>query len=293
MGSVTQATPARKQLAITMDDPHTGETPLLSPSERNDAILRTLDQAHLRATLFVCGMRVDDAAGENVLRQWDDAGHALANHTYNHPYLPGKDVSVQGYLEDILSGQAIVEPFSRFQRLFRFPFLKEGNTLAKRDGVRAFLAEHGYRVGHVTIDASDWYVDQRLRERLAKEPGADVSPYREFYLRHLWERAVFYDELALEVAGREVKHTLLIHHSLLNALFLKDVLRMFEGRGWSWVDGSEAFEDAIFTESPDILPAGESLIWAMAKRAGRHEDILRYPGEDSIYEKDAMDRLGL
>lgn len=293
IGSVAHSVPAPKKLAITMDDPHTAETPLMSPTERNDAILAALQQAGLRATLFVCGKRIDDVVGNEILSQWNDAGHVLANHTYSHPYLASKDVSLPFYLDDILRGQEIIEPFSRFQGLFRFPFLKEGDTLEKRDGVRAFLDERGYRVGHVTIDASDWYVDGRMRERLSQDPSADVSPYREFYLRHLWERASFYDELALEVVGRPVKHTLLIHHSLLNALFLSDVLRMFESRGWEWIDGAEAFRDDIFSEAPDILPAGESLIWALAKQGGGHESVLRYPGEDSVYEKDAMDRLGL
>ena len=40
-------------------------------------------------------------------------------------------------------------------RLFRFPHLAEGRTAEARDGMRALLAEHGYRNGHVTIDTSD------------------------------------------------------------------------------------------------------------------------------------------
>ena len=45
--------------------------------------------------------------------------------------------------------------------------LKEGDSVEKRDGFRALLMKHGYRNGYVTIDASDWYVDQRMRERLS------------------------------------------------------------------------------------------------------------------------------
>jgi hypothetical protein len=35
------------------------------------------------------------------------------------------------------------------------------------------------------------------------------------------------------------------------------------------------------------------LIWALAKQSGKFEDQLRYPAEDSQYEKDAMDKKGL
>ena len=41
------------------------------------------------------------------------------------------------------------------------------------------------------------------------------------------------------------------------------------------------------------MPAGESLIWALAKETGRFESSLRYPGEDGGYEKPKMDALGL
>ena len=102
--------------------------------------------------------------------------------------------------------------------------------------MRRFLKQHGYRMGYVTIDASDWYVDERLRARLAQNPEADLTGYKNFYLDHLWERAVYYDDLSRKVLGRSVKHTLLIHHNVLNELFLKDVLEMFQSKGWKLIN---------------------------------------------------------
>jgi hypothetical protein len=49
----------------------------------------------------------------------------------------------------------------------------------------------------------------------------------------------------------------------------------------------------VFTLAPRIVPAGESLIWALAKETGRFEGELRYPGEDDVYERPRLDRLGL
>jgi hypothetical protein len=69
--------------------------------------------------------------------------------------------------------------------------LKEGNTADKRDRMREFLAANGYRNGHVTIDASDWYYDNRLRERLNINPQFDVNRFRAPYLDHLWDRRSF------------------------------------------------------------------------------------------------------
>jgi hypothetical protein len=171
--------------------------------------------------------------------------------------------------------------------------LKEGETAAKRDAVRSFLKQHHYRTGHVTVDASDWYVDDRLVARLTKDPGADLKPYRDFYLGHMRERALYYDGLSQKVLGRSVKHTILMHYNLLNALFLGDLLDMFKDNGWKLIDAADAFSDPVFRSEPKIVPAGESLIWALAKETGKFDQLLRYPGEDSEYEKAKMDQLGL
>lgn len=59
------------------------------------------------------------------------------------------------------------------------------------------------------------------------------------------------------------------------------------------MDADEAHNDKIYSETPDNVPAGESLIWALAKMTGKFEKILRYPAEDGEYEKPFMDKLGL
>ena len=95
------------------------------------------------------------------------------------------------------------------------------------------------------------------------------------------------------MTGRNISHTILLHYTLLNSLFLDDVLAMFESKGWQLVPANAAFRDPVFLNAPRTVPAGESLIWEMAKESGKFEGKLRYPGEDSVYEKDKLDRLGL
>jgi len=66
-----------------------------------------------------------------------------------------------------------------------------------------------------------------------------------------------------------------------------------KGKGWQVLDPQEAFNDPIFAAQPKIVPAGESIIWALAKATGRFDKLLRYPGEDGDYETAKMDKLGL
>ncbi len=68
---------------------------------------------------------------------------------------------------------------------------------------------------------------------------------------------------------------------------------MFQMKGWGVIDAEEAFMDPVFLRDPGIAPAGESLIWALAKESGKFDRRLRYPGEDDVYERPVLDRLGL
>jgi hypothetical protein len=280
-------------IAITMDDPQVQDMPGMAAAELNARILGHLKDAKLKAALFVCGMRVDNDAGKKLLASWNDAGHILGNHTYSHKYFPSKRMTLADFEADSARGEQIVSPYPRFRKLFRFPFFKEGDTEEKRDGMRAWLKKNGYAQGRATIDASDWAIDARLVKRLGADAGADTKSYRDFYLQHIWERAQYYDKLAQDVLGHSPKHTLLVHHSLLNAMFLGDLLAMLKKRGWKITDAEDAYRDPVYAREPSILPAGESLMWALAKETGRFENQLRYPGEDDTYENPAMDKLRL
>lgn len=282
------------RLAITIDDidVNGSDTPKLTLDQQNAALLAALrNHGKLKAAIFVCGMRVDNEQGKRRLRDWNKDKHIIANHSYSHLYYPRVDFDK--YSADILRGEDLIKGFSRFRKLFRFPYLKEGETIEKRDKIRAFLKEQNYKIGYVTIDTSEWAIDDRLRKRLKKEPNADLTAYRDFYLEHIWERAVYYDELSKKVTGRSVSHTLLVHHNLITSLFLNDLLNMFKQKGWKLIDAEKAYKDPIFAALPDTLPAGESIIWSLAKESKKFDDILRYPAEDSRYEKDRMDKLGL
>jgi peptidoglycan-N-acetylglucosamine deacetylase len=282
----------RPQVALTLDDPTLSLGSVLRWQEASSRILNAISAKNARIALFVCGLRVDEADGAKLLTAWDQAGHSICNHSYSHKYY-GERTSYADFAVDFLKNEKVIAPYHNRTSLFRYPFLKEGDTADKRDRFRALLKERGYRVGHVTIDASDWYVSQRFVDRLGKQPNAPIAPYRDYLIAHLLDRAAFYRQLALDVLGRDIRHTLLMHYNPLNAFVLPDVMNAFVGAGWQWIDASLAFEDPVFRSQPQTLPAGESLVWALAKETGRFEDRLRYPGEDDVYEKPKMDALGL
>ena len=277
--------------SITMDDPNTYETPLMTPEKRDNAILNQLKSAGTKATLFVSGKRIDSEKGQLLLKKWSNDGHTLSNHSYSHLSYNNPKLTFAEYSSDISKGELHIKDFKNFKKIFRFPFLKSGETKLKRDAIRRFLKRNGYSYGYVTVDASDWYISDRLEKRLRNNPNADIDGYKKYYLDHMWERAQYYDGLAKKVIGRSPKHTILIHHNLLNALFLKNLIDHFSSKGWNLIDATDAFTDNLFKAEPQIVPSGESVLWAIAKEKGLSD--LRYPAEDGKYEKEAMDKLGL
>ena len=281
------------QFSITMDDFNWQNAVKLTAAERNNAILNTLDAYSHKAALFVIGRNIESDEGKQLLTTWDKAGHMIGNHTYSHRNLNAPEMNVEEYQQDVLRAEDLLKDFPRFRKYFRFPMLKEGDTVAKRDAMRLFFSEHNYRIGHVTIDNSDWLIDQRLTARLKKDPNADVKRYRDFYLDHIWARSEYYDSLARRVLGRPVKHTLLIHFNLLSGLFLGDLLAMYKAKGWRLIDAEEAFGDPVFAAKPKVVPAGESIVWSLAKEKGTIAKSLRYPAEDGARENARMNKLGL
>ena len=278
-------------IAITMDDFRFVDSPLMTSKEQDERILRTLSENHAEVALFVIGSVLEQPLARERLVLWDQANHIVGNHTYTH--VSYDEMSFEDFSREIVKTQEALAQYKNAQKLFRFPMLQEGNTREKRDLMRAFLRNHGYRQGYVTIDTSDTYINRRLLDRLKEDPKAELSGYKNYYLQHVWERAQYYDSLSQKVLGRSVKHTLLIHHTQLNALFLNDLIAMFRSKGWRVIPAREAFQDPVFQMEPDIVPAGESIIWALAKATGKFDNLLRYPEEEEANEKSVMDNRGL
>src|SRR5436190_22674573 len=74
---VRSASGAAPQFSITMDDFNWRNPVHLTAEQRNQAILKALADHKTRAALFVIGRNADAPEGMSLLRQWDEAGHAI------------------------------------------------------------------------------------------------------------------------------------------------------------------------------------------------------------------------
>ena len=283
----------KPRISFTFDDGAINDIETYSLETWNQKLLDNLKKHHLKSILFSMGNNKTNEKGKYVLSSWNDSGHLIANHTFSHLNFNSKNTSLEDFKSELIQNDTLINKYSNYYSYFRFPYLKEGNTTEKVREFRKFLKQKGYKNGHVTIDGSDWYIDSRLVKRIKENPKADISGFRDYYKNHLFNRASYYDSIAYQLTNRRISHVILLHHNLAASLFLDDLIQHFKENGWEVMDADEAYKDKIYNEEPDYVPAGESLIWALAKKSGKFEKVLRYPAEDGVYEKPLMDKLGL
>jgi peptidoglycan/xylan/chitin deacetylase (PgdA/CDA1 family) len=257
----------------------------------NARILHALETQQLHAIVFPALSYIGGDAGMTLIEQWAAAGHGVGNHTARHRSLSSAKVSLESFIADVQRADEALHELPTFMPLLRFPYLKEGDTRDKRDGMRQWMREHGYRAAPVSIDTSDSYYNQRYLALLAAGRSDPVKRLKRAYVKHLLDRAGYYDTLAREVLGHSPAHVILLHTNALNAAALPDVIEAFRARGWHFVAARTAFEDPLYAMQPMTLPAGESIIWALAKERGI--EGLRYPAEDAVYERPSLQRQGL
>lgn len=255
-----------KEMAVTFDDLPFGLPAALTVEEQRRALDRTLSALNrhgVTAYMFVNGRRLTDA-NRHFIDAVVRAGHGVGNHTFSHPDLHA--TAVDDYVADIARGDKAIAAWVRGTRYFRYPFLRQGNTVEKRDAVLAWLASRGIVVAPVSIDNDDYLYNQRLMN--GEDQPADV---RDQYLAHMTKMAAYYDEKGRRITGRPVKQVLLLHLNYLNSLYLDDLLQRFRDDGWSFIAFEDALTDPVYTRKYDYVGAKGAGHLDAIESAGRVE----------------------
>lgn len=223
---VMRTPPAEKRIAFTFDDAPRRPGAFLSQEERTTRLIAALGRAGVRqAAFFINPGSLSDparAGGEERIAAYTAAGHLLANHSWSHPHL--NRTPADAYLADIDRAEAWLKGRRGYRPWFRYPFLAEGGRdKMKRDAVRAGLAARGLRNGYVTVDASDWNMEQLATDAKAASKAIDMAALRNLYVESHVEAAEFYDGLARRTLGRSPAHVLLLHETDLAALWVDDL----------------------------------------------------------------------
>jgi peptidoglycan/xylan/chitin deacetylase (PgdA/CDA1 family) len=263
--------PQGKRIALTFDDIPRAPGAFLTQEERANRLIAGLKGARVRQAAFFVNpgflANPERVGGEARIGRYVRAGHVLANHSFSHPALTA--VAAEEYLADIDKGEAWLKGREGRRPWFRFPFLNEGrNDKSKRDAVRAGLKARGLQNGYVTVDASDWHLEQLAVEAKKAGKAIDMDALRDLYVESHVEAAEFYDGLARQTLGRSPAHVLLLHETDLAALWIDDLVAALRRAGWEIVSADEAFDDPINVLMPDVPSAQGTLTEALAWEKG-------------------------
>ncbi len=168
---------AAQQIALTFDDlpSHSALPPGTTRVAVAEQIIAALKDAKTPPVYgFVNGIRLeDDPASAPVLKLWRDAGFPLGNHTWSHMNL--NQNSEADWEADTLKNEAVLAPLGGDWHWLRYPYLAEGETPAKHDAARAFLAAHGYRIASVTMSFDDYLWNEPYARCVVKRDAATIA----------------------------------------------------------------------------------------------------------------------
>jgi peptidoglycan/xylan/chitin deacetylase (PgdA/CDA1 family) len=254
--------PPQRGVAITIDDLPAASASSMNGSEileMTTKLLGTLRDQKIPVVGFVNERKlykfgeVDDRI--KALNMWLDYGFELGNHTFTHASL--NRVGLKAWEEEIVRGETVtrllLEQHNMHMRYFRHPYLDTGRDLETRRQAEAFLAERGYRIAPVTMDAWDWmyagvYEDARRRGDTALEQKLVSS-----YFSYTGQVFDYYEKFSKELIGYEPKQILLLHGNWLEADHIGELLDLLRKRGYQFVTLQDALSDAAYSMPDDYI----------------------------------------
>jgi peptidoglycan-N-acetylglucosamine deacetylase len=248
-------------VALTFDDLPAGGG--LPESETRTAILgrlaAELNAARLKGTYgFVNAADLEgDPDTQQALHDWVGAGMNIGNHTWSHLVLT--DVTAETFQQDIARNEPALRQYAdgRDWHWFRYPALEEGDTLAKRDSVRAWLREHGYRIAEVTLTIQDDDWSDPYNRCVAKHDEAGIAWLKQSYLENAQEFIRLGREEQKIAFGHEIPNVLLLHDTDFTTLMLPRLLQMLHQEGFRFAPLAKVLRNPAYSLDPRAgLPNG-------------------------------------
>lgn len=258
-----------RQVAITIDDlpaASAATMPAATMTEMTTKLLTTIRDQKVPVVGFVNERKlykfgeVDERIKN--LEMWLDFGFELGNHTFAHTSL--NKVPLQAWEEEVIRGETVTSLLMAQHKMkiryLRHPYLDTGRDLETRRQAEAFLAQRGYRIAPITLDAWDWmyapvYEDAKKRGDTALQKKL-VDSYLDYS-----DKVFDYDEqFSVRILGYEPKQILLIHANQLEADHINELFDVFRKRGYRFVTLEDALSDGAYS-LPDTYVGEEGTSW--------------------------------
>lgn len=270
------------EIALTFDDAPLPSSPMMSGKEKTTKIIKNLKAGGVTdALFFVTTQHINEDSSKRLL-QYTDAGFHLANHSHMHK--SANKTAVNEYLSDFYLSHLLTKKFDNLLKYHRFPYLHYGKDYQTRKEIQDGISELGYTVGYVTIDNFDWYINSKLLKAFEENTDINYENLSKLYVDLLWQSIEFYDAIAKRTLGRSPKHILLLHENELAALFLEDLIKHIQSKGWTIISPQNAYTDPIAIDNNfkhDFSKQGR--VASIAHKRGVDIKELRHPSENMDY----------
>ena len=246
---------AAQKVAITFDDlPLNGSLPPgVTRAETTKSVLAILKKRHAPPVYgFVNARKLEGSAdGAEALKLWA-AAEPMGNHTYSHMDL--EQNTVEAFEREIEEDEPALELLEEKDNWhwFRYPYLREGDTVEKRRGVRAYLKARGYRIAQVTLDWEDYLWNFAYARCAAKNDTKSIEWLRSSYLNTASEFLDLGREQAKLIYGHDINYVLLMHLGAFSSTILPEALDLLKKKGFKLVTLEEAESDAAYDGDPDV-----------------------------------------
>lgn len=282
---------AQKKIAITIDDLPTVSKVYRSPSGRFQLTKKLLSHCttfQVPAIGFVIGNsllanRQPDSSQINLLKLWLDAGFELGNHTLAH-----KDYNLISFSEskaDIVGGEQIVKNLVQQRgksfRYFRHPYLRKGDTQAKKDSLEHFLQQRAYLEAPVTIDNSDWLFSGAYDNAILLGDTTLATQVGKQYVTYMLNCVAYYEAQSDSLFNRQISQILLLHANTINADFLGELLTRLKQKGYTFVSLEQALTDNAY-QSVDHFYGKGGISWLHRWALTRGERGAFFKGEPEV-----------
>ncbi len=279
------APPASRPVLVTVDDLPITPTRLHPEDAGRERVTRGLLNAlarhRIRAVGLVTWGNVRSEADRKLLELWLEAGHELGNHSDRHPSLTRLEAAA--YIEDIERARsqlaALLSAHGKELRFFRYPMLREGETAAKRDAVRAYLVRTGQRNLPVTLDNQDWSFEELWVEATRKGDAAAQERIAAEYHEALRVSIRHHERLGDELFGRPLPQILLLHAGSIGTAQWDALFSWLTGTGHRFATSDEVLSVAIFLDDPGSIGTHGPGLWerwaAVRREEQATEEILR------------------
>jgi lysophospholipase L1-like esterase len=277
-------TPTTPSIALTFDDmaSHGPLPPGVTRASAMRDLVAALAAAGAPAHGFLneaFGKGDPDAAAGTAI--WKRAGLPVGNHGRDHLELD--KLSPAEFREQLVQNEAAVAAANTGTpaRWFRYPFLVDGKTPARRDAARATLAERGYRIAAVTASFNDYNYSPPYARCMAKRDMAGVAALERHWLAAVEADAVTNRARARALTGREVPLVLLMHVGAFDAHMMPRTLALYRRLGFRFVTLADAQTDPFYAAANDPrLPGPSPALDRLALEAGVSVPAMPLPALD-------------